>query len=319
MKKVVVHIGFGKTGTTLFQKHLFKYHPQINYLGGIRKDNITSVKPLKKNIYSLLRAILTHDSCEFDLQFWRSFYEKEIYTKFEKDKINLISEEWMSLTPVLLACGDRGLVAQRLFDIFQDDAKIIMFIRNQIDVLRSLYNNHLDVIIPLYSRDHSWNFRHQFDELMFYKLLIQTADYGILSNYRYFSLAQKYFHLFQDNVSVKLYEDFNRDQVDFLRTLANEMGINDSSFLENLPEKKVKMSYPKRGMIAEMKKLFAQNIHPDVFKGTDVFSGNYQGLKNISSNEANNFVFEYFQENNRKMSNLIKVDLAEYGYPVWKG
>lgn len=316
MKKVVIHIGFGKTGTTLFQKHLFSKHPQINYLGGLRQKNLTSADPVKRNIYELFRAIVTHDSCEFDQNYWRSFYQEQIYPKLAEAKVNLISEEWLSLSPVSLVRGDRGLIAERIFEILGADVKILMFIRNQLNVLNSLFNNHLDLIIPLYSRDYSWWYRHQVDLLMFYKLLIQTADYGILSRYKYFPLAQKYSSLFRNNFKVKLYEDFNTDQEEFLKTLAGEMNIEVRPFLENLPQERVKRSAPKGGLTAEVKKLIATKSKPDVFQSADVFSGNYSGLKNMTRNEAENFVMSYFQEDNRKMSNLIKEDLAEYGYPI---
>mgnify|MGYP006108411243 CR=1 FL=1 len=71
------------------------------------------------------------------------------------EKLNLFSEKWLTYTTVLLVNKDRGIVAQRIFDIFGENIKLLMFIRNQCNVLESLFNNHLNIIIPSYSRDYS--------------------------------------------------------------------------------------------------------------------------------------------------------------------
>lgn len=314
-KKILIHIGLGKTGTTLFQKHLFNSHPDIKYLGGVRKASLQSDEPLKRSAYELLRAIIAQDSTEFKLSYWKSFYNERVYPFLSEDQLNLISEEWLSLTPVCLVRGDRGLVAERLHEIMGRDARILMMIRNQRDVIRSLYINHQNLILPLYSRDHSWSYRNQMSEASFSKLLLQTSDYGILSKYKYYSLSKKHMNLFGSKLLIRLYEDFNNDQEGFLQSLAHDLGIDGTVFKQSLPAEKVKKSTDKPLTQRGIRRYVASALKRDGFTGSDVFSGNFESLRKRTCDEVENRVQDFFRKDNKSMSQLIDKDLGKYGYP----
>lgn len=315
MKKVVIHIGYGKTATTLFQNRLFPRHPQINYLGGMRRRNAESEHPVERRVYRLLRAIVAHDSCRFDEAYWRELYTSQVYPLLSEDRLNLISEEWLSLTPVALVRGDQGLVAERLHRIFGPDVVVLMVIRNQLDVLNSLYHSHAKVILQWYSRHCSWRHRYRLDRACFDRLLMQTEDYGILSRYKYSAPAARYRSLFGDNLFVRLYEDFSGDQLAFLGRLAENLGIDPAPLRGNLPAGRVKASNPRRGPARRVKEWAAGRLTREFFTSGDIFSGTYLGLRDAGDDAARRFMAEYYRRDNNVLAGLLDVNLSDYGYP----
>jgi len=314
MKKILIHIGFGKTASTLFQQKIFPQHPEIFYLGGIRAINRESEKPILRNVYRLLRAIVSHDSCRFDLVYWKTFYLEAIYPVLKKDQLNLISEEWLSLTPVLLSGGDQGLIAERLCQVFGKEIKILIVIRNQIDVLNSLFSNHSNFIIQKYTRQNPWSVRHQIELKSFKKILINTEDYGIMSKYKYHDLIKKYKSLFEQNVVVKIYEDFSINPNEFLKKLAEDLEVSHDQLIENMPAHRIKASVNKNKIILKMKTSLASILKKQIFTNKDSFSGLYYGLKSISDLEVRNIIKNYYGSDNRELSKEINVKLSEYGY-----
>ena len=314
MKRVLIHIGVGKTATTLFQKHLFSKHKEINYLGGVRYSNYKSEQPILADSFRLFRAILTQDSCEFDTQHWREFYVNKIFKYMSDEKLNLFSEEWLTYTPILLVNKDRGIVAQRIFDIFGENIKLLMFIRNQCDVLDSLYSKHLNIIIPKYNRNYSQAFKQGFDRDSYNRLLIQTEDYGILSKYKYFHLVKTYKQLFKNNFIIKLYEDFSENKNLFLFNLSNDLEISLDDFLESYPEHKVKKSkHIKVNTLKRFKIIISRSI-VQMFSSKDVFSGDFIESKNKTSREIREYLDNYYLEDNYRLSKLISINLKNYGY-----
>jgi hypothetical protein len=314
MKRVLIHIGVGKTATTLFQKYLFCNHKEINYLGGVRYANYRSEQLILADTYRLFRAILAQDSCEFDTHYWRNFYDNKILKGLSDEKLNLFSEEWLSHTPVLLVNKDRGIVAQRVFDIFGANIKLLMFIRNQGNVLESLFNNHLNMIIPAYCRDSSWALRQIFDRDQYNKMLIQTEDYGILSKYKYYYLVKKYKLLYKNNFMIKLYEDFSENQHLFLSDLAKDLEISFEPFLESYPTQRVKKSNALKVNILKKLKMSISGLIHRKSSTQDVFSGDFIGSENRTSIEIKEYLDKYYAEDNFKLSKLISVNLKGYGY-----
>ena len=50
---MIYHLGYPRTGTTLLQKNIFRYHSQINYLGAKIYDLTYKVKIDQKKIDEL--------------------------------------------------------------------------------------------------------------------------------------------------------------------------------------------------------------------------------------------------------------------------
>lgn len=128
INRVVVHIGFPKSGSSTLQ-HIFSHNDKINFLGIIRDHSTISLRKESKN--------------EFFFRFIRGVkndYNEAIKIKqnLSKKKINVISDEdFISSHPI-----NYKEKLTRLKKIFPD-CKIILVLRNPIDTVISWHNFHI--------------------------------------------------------------------------------------------------------------------------------------------------------------------------------
>ena len=145
--KVCFHIGFPKSASTTLQKHLFDRHSEINFLGIYPTGNIgqDSNAINNKTLYLINKNLQTFHTqmteCEgveyFNIN--KSKLIKGIYCLLDKKKLNLFSNERFS--SVLFSHPDRAQKAQNIKQIFPN-AKILVVIRNQIDIIKSQYRDY---------------------------------------------------------------------------------------------------------------------------------------------------------------------------------
>ena len=120
--KVYVHIGYPKTATTWFQKKLFPFIENIEYVD-------------KKIIR---RLFIQPDSLDFNSSAIRQYFE-ETYSR----DILLSLENFIGGTNnPHLNKFKRKEHALRLQEVFPE-AQILLFIRNQIDIIASSYNQYI--------------------------------------------------------------------------------------------------------------------------------------------------------------------------------
>src|SRR5690606_1735922 len=124
-KRVFLHIGLHKTASTFLQDLLFPSLHGVVYISRpftILNDHFNCLQYADDSLYD----------------------EKEIKLFFEEidfDKL-LISDENFCGKPVSLGYSNRSMIAKRLHSLFPD-AEVIIFLRNQLDLLYSLYNQHV--------------------------------------------------------------------------------------------------------------------------------------------------------------------------------
>jgi hypothetical protein len=122
-----IHIGYPETATTLLQQNIFPYHPEIEYW------NRHTPK------YAWLNDIVTlHD---FDFNADKIRLKAINVWGVETAKIKLISWERLLGHPYTGGRESR-VIADRLHAIFPD-AKIIICIRHQLDMIDSLYRQYV--------------------------------------------------------------------------------------------------------------------------------------------------------------------------------
>jgi hypothetical protein len=148
MKKIFLHFGYPRTATTSLQKNFFPIHPDINYWGKFRQINTKNRSLLyAKGFYKIYEKILHYENDIFDNQFNNLKNEfSEIYEKnYKKDKVNLISEEYIFLDCVHYDQAKKNKFERslkRFEKLFNEvDLEITYFftIRNQTDFLKSFY------------------------------------------------------------------------------------------------------------------------------------------------------------------------------------
>ena len=126
---LVYHLGYPRTATTLFQKHIFlKNHPKINYLGTKHYDNI----PVQIT--------------QSELDNYQNNAHDKFLKYFSKEKTNLIScENYLSYKKY----NDLdAIIALKEFykKNYTFKFKIIYTIRNQFELIKSLYYHSYPVL-----------------------------------------------------------------------------------------------------------------------------------------------------------------------------
>ena len=129
MKKIFIHIGLPKTATTFFQEIVFPNIPTVYYIG----------RPYTQGNYAF--NLLQYAD---DVLYNPSFLKEElslIENSASRKEFILISDELFYGYP-LYNFINRSSIAKRLSETIPD-AEIILFLRNQEDLILSLYNQYI--------------------------------------------------------------------------------------------------------------------------------------------------------------------------------
>ena len=121
-----IHIGCPKTATTTLQNNLFAQHPEIASIG---KPYDSREGELATQMYSLI----TKDDVNFDFNRCQQAISREKKSKYvDGVRVTMLSEEKIFVSPSFEEA------ARRLKKLFPT-AKIIVTIRNQLDLIVSWY------------------------------------------------------------------------------------------------------------------------------------------------------------------------------------
>lgn len=199
MTEYFLHVGLHKTGTTFLQETVFP-----------RVQDITFVSRPYTQYNRAFNALQYADD---------SVYEAEAI-RAELDRIPgrrvLLSDEGFSGKPLALNYVNRTMVAKRLQQAMPD-ATVILFLRGQVDIILSLYNQYVrmggakDLVHTLWRSEGDFPYERYLEEGSGfydpYLLHYNTSDTFIhLDSFRYAPLVRAYLGLFR-RVAVFLYED----------------------------------------------------------------------------------------------------------------
>jgi hypothetical protein len=320
----VFHIGFPKSASTTLQKQLFDKHSQINFMGIYPTKNIGQDTD-EKNIDTLYiqnKSLQEFHNCLTNLEgIEYQFSEVEKYFSEVKDllsdaEINLFSNE--RFASVLFAHKDRAEKAKRIKQFFPD-AKIIIIIRNQIDIIKSQYRDHPFDPRSLYSNQKSVTI----DEWV--KRDFKNYDISFVKSIEYYKLVKYYSELFgQENVGVFLFEELVQDIESFSSQISEFLNINEketkkllnskhendgvSQNLNNYRKFKSKVS----GMVPQVLKQskIVRNLDQILFKKLQ--KGKKQKVE--MSDAIQQKVYKYYNEQNQLLAKEYNLELKKYGY-----
>ena len=240
MGKIYIHIGLHKTASTYMQEKVFPY-----------VDGIFYVDRFYTQLNTAFNSLQFSDDSSYDPNLLKNELEKIKIAA--KGRPILISDEALSGCP-LWGGGNRGIIAQRLAAVIPE-AEIIIFMRDQVDLILSLYNQYLKqgwFSGPLdkdflwrpgdgvqfgdwVSGDRKWNT----DNLRF-------NPGSVISPYtfKYSEIINLYESNFQKTF-LFLYEEFVVNQSDVIDKLMNVMGVVAPSLVA-VPESRVNASLSER-------------------------------------------------------------------------
>lgn len=299
MRQVYIHIGLHKTATTFLQKKIFPKLDNINYLS----------RP-----YTNLNHAFNKLQYADDTRFCRQEFTQEI-NQLQSDKDLLISEEMLSGTPYFNYVN-RSTIAYRLQDVFPE-AKIILFLRGQKDMLLSLHNTWVKALggtksLESFTVCPSENYTYSqyrvgrpFDKTTFYL----HHDYFSLnlSNFLYYELVKLYKELFPD-VYIFLFEEFRENPRKIIEELETIFGKRFAELDAGKISNPVNVSLSK----SSLEKQRFRNALRDLTDsqtllkvGGVLFQLHYQLFRSRSDrHNLDRLIGEFYRENNQKLSRL---------------
>ncbi len=306
--QVILHIGLPKTGTTSLQIDLFAAHPDWHYLG----------KPLlfhDPGMRRTIRPIVEQDSETFERHlesFEREWIRPLLHGSHERV---LISEEEFS-TGTARTRVDRRLIAQRLRRLFPA-ARVIVTIRNQLDLLPSIYAQLINLGI-LRNRP----FRDWIDDE-----LRAGSEESRLYLFDYAALVELYDGLFgAQNICVLLFEDFRADAESYLGELAGFIGIDPERAIATYHARHGRNRNPRVTTRHAAWRRFAQSLPWLPWEGILMrarvrpafyrFLARGTPLDTEFRDEQEEKIAAYFESGNRQLNERLGVDLGALGYPV---
>ena len=214
MKKLVIHIGYPKTGTTALQKHIFTSLSFTGYLGlydryrkkyALNEDFVNDVFSLSHSafLFKYKKTFLGEkelgDFSSYILS-EENFITNAMLPSYDRCNYNRITQD-LNTTLLNLQCLFKG------FDI-----KILLTIRNQVDLIPSFYAQHFykrfkgNIRLNKYSK--------------FVKYVCSNDELGCLFDYSHIvSLSEKIFG--KNNVNVCVFEEMKSRPSTFVSRLSS--------------------------------------------------------------------------------------------------
>lgn len=297
----IIHIGYNKTGTTWLQQKFFPYVENVSYI-----DRETVNQLIIKSDFFL-------------------FNPNEVKNHLVRiaNKRILISEEEFCLSPRAQTFIKIGHINQ-LYQIFPD-SKIIIFIRNQLDILLSSYLYYL-----------KWNGgTFSFCNFIFKKNKFNPHILGIRTqNLKYHFFLNYISNLFgKSNVYIYLYEDFANNNISFLNKFCSEHSLDVD--LKKLDYSRINEALKINFVpLARFVNMFTK---PHILQRSHVFTVPYleracrkfypklnslgiwgRSVKpeDLLSPECIDYLNNYYRDSNRILAEKYSLPLEKYGYPI---
>jgi len=301
---IIFHIGYPKTASRWFQESLF--------------INIKNARIVDKSI--IFKSIIKPEGL--------TFTPETIFDPCDDNLLDHLIFSSHELIGTNYHFGFHGYYmkenAQRIHKIFPD-AKIILFIRNQPDIIASAYMQYIEeggtYSVSKYL-DHK-RFKH-----------INRFPLFSFSFYEYHHIIEYYQNLFgKSNVYTFLFEDFQKQPeefvLDFCQTFKFKIESNQIAYA------KVNTSYRIITLIlarffnhfTEMKMLnkhylfhipYLYNFTKSTFQYLNRFRifGKISSSRNLLGKRIISFVSDYYKHSNQILRDKHKLPVDQYGYPL---
>ena len=126
-----LHLGFPKAASTFINQTLFLKHPDVSLFSGHRSED-----PVVGRVLDGLSRVRCEDQIDFDLDACREQVRSALAESDGRDVV-------ISNGDVVRAgSADRRIMAERMKAIFPE-SKVLIVIRRQEDMIRSIFNQHL--------------------------------------------------------------------------------------------------------------------------------------------------------------------------------
>lgn len=306
---IAIHIGFPKTGTTTQQKHLFANHSQVSYLGKPYENDV-----LKKEILKLVME----ESLTYDPTVLKEYLAQQAAKKNNRGKklVVLSDELLVSASKV----RDKGVVANRVKEVFKP-AKILVTVRNQLEMLKSAYVNSGRLLknVPPKYKGRAITFEDWLE------MSWENPDRSYIGNIRYIDTIDYYAGLLgKEKVCVLLFEEFIFHKEQYTRKLSEFLTIDaDESIrlLEGQHENPglmqsqldLELSSSKLGTRGRLP--FIPGVLRRLYRFRGLFKQDGKARVDMPGSWAERLK-EYYSKGNRKLIEEYSLPLKKYDYPI---
>ena len=302
--KLVIHLGYPKCGSTSIQRNLLIGNPEVNLLAIIRPPRPANALQRSLTTIDFYNAIHSvHDG--FDAAALTRTWHDHFQSWVRDDQLNVLTSEMFTVNrvPVLE-------VAQRLGSLFSQ-ARIFVVLRQQGDVLRSLYD--------MYPYAPGTTQYVPFDTWLDTALTDQHKS--IAGSLKYYSVVRAYQQRFgSEQTGVFLFEELFRDEATMLR-VAQFLGTDPVQTKARLQRKAENVASEHAfGALGRriLGRFHASQILPkQAVRAVKKFGAKYyKGKQTVLTPEQARRIDEFYAEDNAATANLIGRDLGALGYPV---
>lgn len=215
---LVVHVGYPKTATTTFQRHVFAKHPDIDYLG----KYIPSFRYRDDELYPLIDALVHRSTLSYE----GPERLRDLITSARETsrKVVLLSSESF----VHPSAIDIAMIADRVHAAFSP-CKILITIREQISAILSFYWMHgrYGQYLSIGPKEESRRLSYPFGFGEWIQLQKSAECKNFLTTLHYDRVISYYASRFgQDNIAVLLYERLRKDQLGYVKQLGAFLGVD---------------------------------------------------------------------------------------------
>ena len=228
--RVLIHLGYPRTGTTFLQKNIFPIHKQINFLGPNNYQNANDIKITQNDLNFISMA---NNEYDLDNKIINKI-DKNLIQYFDEKKINIISTEaYTMFQNGLYNFKDLRyleiLINQKYKNVKFD---FLIVLRNQYDLIKSMYHfNYHKISEILRIKD----FKLIFDLLE--KEIPDRYNFPLnqfLYNYDFYHLHNKLLSKFNNSkIKYLFYEDFKLNKNNFSNDLSSFLNLEEE-YTKNL-------------------------------------------------------------------------------------
>lgn len=190
-----IHIGYPKNLSTSLQRGFFSVHPKIAYLGIGVGSNIGYADNVVSSFFEHYVKYCVRARYKDQRDYIKKHFDN-LFINAEKDGLDIVGASSEHLSFAFTADGiDTHEKAERVADVFGTETQILVILRNQCDLLRSLYQEGVRVGYP-----------GTFYEYVDY--LFKFQDRNFISDLEYDEVISLYADFFGlENVHCFFYED----------------------------------------------------------------------------------------------------------------
>ncbi|GEM_PF-2357037 len=308
--KAVFHVGFPKSGSTFLQWQCFCHLEEYAYMGiHAAKDN----KPLYDLLDRFHTNIFKTDGLNFDYE--QACKDLDTIRNLSNQKPSLFSYEYG--IGVLFGYPDAITKARRLHEVFGDNIKIIIIVREQKSILVSHYRDH-----PFEPHD-----IHRGKPVSFEKW------YNLTNNLRYFratdlvhytKLINEYDKLFgKENVLVLPMEYMSHNPQDYAQKMGVFLGVDPAVIESHI--KKDPVNIGKSAGTNRIRKLrrkfplpveFSKILPPWLYKAVINIIQKGGSEKIEISHRLEQTLNKRYGPTNKLLQDRINLPLGDLGYPM---